>query len=132
MPFLEILITRTSNGFKTSVHHKLTFGGVYSNFNSSISEEYKADLIFTLLFRTFSIVQDFSKFRLEVFHLKEILKKNAFPIKLIEISVKSFLNKRLTEKPVTLTAEKKDLVIVLPFLGKLRLDLRTRLKKQYQ
>ena len=42
--------------------------------------------------------------------------------------IKNFLNKRLTEKPVTLIAEKNDLVIVLPFLGKLSLDLRTRLR----
>ena len=42
--------------------------------------------------------------------------------------VKNFLNKRLTEKPVTVTAENKDLVIVLPLLGKLLLDLRTRLR----
>ena len=59
---------------------------------------------------------------------KEILKKKAFPIKLTDSCIKSFLNKRLTEKPVTLTAEKKDLFIVLPFLGKLSLDLRTCLK----
>ena len=84
MPFLDVLITRTSNGFKTSVYHKPTFSGVYSNFNSFISEEYKVGLIFTLLFRTFSIVSDFSRFHLEVCHLKEILKKNAFPIKLID------------------------------------------------
>ena len=43
--------------------------------------------------------------------------------------IKNFLNKRLTRKPVTLTAEKKDLVKVLQFLGKLSLDLRTCLKK---
>ena len=46
------------------------------------------------------------------------MKKNAFPIKLIDSCIKNFLNKRLTKKPVILTAEKKDLVI----------DLRTRLK----
>ena len=126
MPFLDFLITRTSNGFKTSVYRKPTFSGVYSNFNSFISEEYKIGLIFTLLFRTFSIVPDFSRFHSEVCHLKEILKKNAFPIKLIDSCIKNFLNKRLTKKPVTLTAEKKDLVTVLPFLGKLSLDLRTR------
>ena len=52
--------------------------------------------------------------------LKEILKlkKNAFPIKLIDICIKNFRNKKLNEKLVTLTAAKKDLVIVLPFLGK--------------
>ena len=61
-------------------------------------------------------------------HLKEISEKNAFPIKLIDSCIKNFRNKRLTEKPLTLTAEKKDLVMVLPFLGKLSLGLRTRLK----
>ena len=50
MPFLDILITRTSDGFKTPVYHKPTFNGVYSNFNNFISEEYKVGLIFTLLF----------------------------------------------------------------------------------
>ena len=53
---------------------------------------------------------------------------NALSIKLTDSYIKTFLNKRLTEKPVTLTAEKKDLVIVLPFLRKWSLDLRTRLK----
>ena len=48
MPFLDVLITRTSNAFKTYVYHKPTFSGVYSNFNSFISEEYKVGLIFTL------------------------------------------------------------------------------------
>ena len=55
-------------------------------------------------------------------------KKNPFPIKLTYSCIKNFLNKRLTEKPLTLAAEKKNLVIVLPFLGKLLLDLRIRLK----
>ena len=107
MPFIDVLITRTSNGFKTSVYHKPTFSGVYSNFNSFISEEYKVGLIFALLFQTFSIVSDFSRFRWEVCHLKEVLKKNALQIKLIESCIKNFLNKRVTEKTVTLTAEKK-------------------------
>ena len=128
MPFLDALITRISNGFKISVHHKPTFSGVYSNFNSFISEEYKVGLIFTLLFRTFSIVSDFSGFHPEVCHLKEILKRNTFPIKLIDSCIKNFPDKRLTEKPVTLKDEKKDLVTVLLFLGKLSLDLRTSLR----
>ena len=61
----------------------------------------------------FSVVLDFSGFHSELCHLKEILKRNAFPIKLIDSYIKKILNKGLTEKPVTLTADKKDLVIVL-------------------
>ena len=94
------------------VYHKPTLSGVYSNINTFISEGYKVG------------------FHSEVCHLKEILKKNVFPIKLIDSCIKNFLNKRLTEKSVTLTAKKKDLVIVLPFLGKLSFDLKTCLKKK--
>ena len=43
---------------------------------------------------------------------------NAFPINLIDSCIKNLLNKGLTERPITLTAEKKDLDIVFPFLGK--------------
>ena len=62
MDFIDVSITRTSNGFKTSVYHKPTFSGVYSNFNSFIFEEYKASLIVALLFRTFLIVSFFQDF----------------------------------------------------------------------
>ena len=53
LSFLDILISGSENGFKTSVYHKPTFSGVYSNFNSFIYDQYKTGLIFTLLFRTF-------------------------------------------------------------------------------
>ena len=78
--FLDILISRSENGFKTSVYHKPTFSGVYSKFNSFVYDQYKICLIFTLLFRTLSIVSDFSRFHVEVCQLKKILRKNAFPI----------------------------------------------------
>ena len=59
LPFLDVLISRNKEGFTTTVYHKPTFSGVYSNFNSFIADEYKHGLIFTLLFRIFSIVSDF-------------------------------------------------------------------------
>ena len=87
MPFLDILLSRSENGFKTFVYHKPTFSWVYSNFNSFIYDQYKIGLIFTLLFTTFPIVSDFSRFQTEVSHLKEILRKNAFPIKLVDYCI---------------------------------------------
>ena len=53
LPFLDVLISRNKEGFTTTVYHKPTFSGVYSNFNSFIADEYKHGLIFTLLFRIF-------------------------------------------------------------------------------
>ena len=128
LPFLDILISRSENGFKTSVYHKPTFSGVYSNFNSFIYNEYKIGLVFTTLFRTFLIVSDFSRFHTEVIHLKEILRKNAFPIKLVGNCIKNFLNKKFLNTPVTLTGKKKELFIVLPYLGNFSLALKTRVQ----
>ena len=60
LPFLDVLISQSNEGFATTVYHKPTFSGVYSNFNSFVADEYKHDLIFSLLFWIFSIVSDFS------------------------------------------------------------------------
>ena len=128
LPFLDILISRSENGVKTSVYHKPTFSGVYSNFNSFIYDQYKIGRIFILLFRTFSIVSEFSRFHTEVSHLKDILKKNAFHIKLVDNYIKTFLNKKLLHTSVALTVEKKELFITLPYLGNLSLIIRTRLQ----
>ena len=95
--------------------------GVYSNFNSFVYGEYKIGLVFTMLFRTFPIVSDFYRFHTEVIHIKEILRKNAFPTKLVDNCIKNFLNKKLLNTLVTLTVKKKELFIVLPYLGNLSL-----------
>ena len=126
LSFLNISVSRSENGFKTSIYHKLTFSGVYS-FNRFIHDQYKIGLIFTLLFRTFSIVFDFSRFHTEVSHLKDILRKNAFPIKLVENYIKTFLNKTFLHTPVALTIEKKELFMALPYLGNLSLAIRRHL-----
>ena len=55
LSFLDILISRSKNGFNISVYHKPTFSGVYSNFSSFIYDQYKIGLIFTMLI-IFSIV----------------------------------------------------------------------------
>ena len=65
LPFLDILISRSENSFKTSIYHKPLFSGVYFNFNSFTYGQYKIGLIFTLLLRTFSIVSGFSRFHTE-------------------------------------------------------------------
>ena len=128
LPFLDILISRSENGFKTSVYHKPTFSGVYSNFNSFIYDQYKIGLIFTLLFRTFSILSDFSKFHMDVSHLNDTLRKKAFPIKLVDNCIKTFLNKKFLHTPVALDVEKKELFIALPYLGNLSLAIKTHLQ----
>ena len=129
LPFLDLLISRNNKGFTTTVYHKPTFSGVYSNFNSFIADKYKHCLIFTLLFRIFSIVSDFSKFHEEVNYLKNVLKKNSFPSTLVDKCIKIFLNKQFSQKILKHTVPRKELFIVLPYLIMSSLCLRTHLQK---
>ena len=117
LPFLDMLIPQNKEDFTATVYHKPTFSGVYCN--SFIADEYKHGLIFTLLFRIFSIVSDFSKFHEEVNYLKDedVLKKNSFPTNLVDKCIKIFLNKQFSQKILEHTVPKKELFIVLLYLG---------------
>ena len=70
---------------------------------------------------------DFSKFHHEIDKLKSILYKNSYPCDLVDKCIKEFLDKILAPKPVVSTVPKKNLVIGLPYLGKLSLQIRTRI-----
>ena len=107
-----MLISRNKKGFTTTVYHKPTFSRVYCNFNSFIVDEYKHDLIFTLFFRIFSIVSDFSKFHEEVNYLKDVLKKKFFPTNLVNKWIQIFLNKQFSQKILEHNVPKKELFSV--------------------
>ena len=114
LPFLDMLISRNKEGFTTTVYHKSKFSRVYSNFNSFIADEYNYGLIFTLLFRILSIDSDFPNFLEEANYLKDVLKKNSFPINLVNKRIKLFLNKQFSQKMLEHTILRKELFIVLP------------------
>ena len=108
LPFLDVLISRNKEGFTTTLYQKLTFSGVYSNFNSFIADEYKHGLIFTLLFRIFS---DSCKFHKAVNYLKDgnadVRWKNSFLANLVDKCIKIFLNKQFSRKILERTVPKK-------------------------
>ena len=83
----------------------------------------------TLLFRCFSLCSDFIKFHHEIDKLKSILYKNSYSRDLIDKCIKEFLDKILTPKPVVSTVPKLQLIITLPYLGKLSLQIRTRINR---
>ena len=72
---------------------------------------------------------DFIKFHHEVNKLKIIIYKNSYPRDLVDKSIKEFLEKILAPKPVVSTVPKKNLVIALPYLGKLSLQMHTRINR---
>ena len=65
----------------------------------------------------FNITSSYEKFHNEVNALKQIFKLNGYPIQFIDRCIKQFLQKLYVTKAIQDTVNKKQLLIVLPFLG---------------
>ena len=72
LSFLDTNIVREKGKFVTNAYRKKTFSGVYTNFNSLVTETYKTSLIESLLFRCCNLCTDFVKFHHEINILKKI------------------------------------------------------------
>ena len=69
------------------------------------------------------------KFHHEINIIKSILYKNSYPRDFVDKCIKEFLNRVLTRKVVVSTVPKKDLMLVLPYLGKLSFQIRTKINR---
>ena len=132
LSFLNNKIRRVSNRFSTNIFHKVTFCGVFTNFESCVLVTFKSNLIFTLLFRTFKLCSNFDFFHQKILNLKEIFKRNDFPCNFIDVYIKRFDSYVFIDKKIYALAPKKELVCVLPFIGKKSLQLKSQLIKPVQ
>ena len=91
-----------------------------------IFDTYKIGLVHTLLFRFFKICSSMENFHIEVKLLGSIFKCNNYPVNITDQCIKKFLDKLYVPKQIV---PKRELLVVLPFLGKFSLNLRKRLYK---
>ena len=127
--FLDITVTRKGSTFETSVYRKPTFSGLFTNFDSFLPMDYKIGLIRTLLHRGFELCSKMTSFHSEVEFLKTILRKNGYPLQIMDSIVREFLNKKFGNgvgKPATVP--RKRFIIVLPFMGGVSLDVKKNIK----
>ena len=113
----------------TSVYRKPTFTGVFTNFQSFIPDIYKRGLIETLLHRSFRLCSNYENFHWEIETLKSILKHNSYPHSILDHCIKKFLNKLFIQRGLNFMVPKRELIWVLPYLGKASLNLRTGLRR---
>ena len=90
---------------------------------------HKCELIETLLHRSFRLCFSHENFHRKIETLKSIFKHNNFPQNFLNQCIKQFLNKLFIKKDLNFMVPIKELTFVLPYLGKLSLDLRTRLRR---
>ena len=77
-----------------------------------------------LLHRAFKLFSNFECFHQEI---KTIFENNSYSKSFVDFCIKKYLNKVFIKKKLVLEAMKKELICILPFLGKNSMQLRTSL-----
>ena len=121
LSFLDITITHENNTFLTSVYCKLTDSGIFANFESFIPDMHKRRLIEILLHRISRLCSRYENFHQEIETLKSIFKNNNYPKNFVNQCIRKFLNKLFIKKDLNFMVPERELMFVLPHLGKLSL-----------
>ena len=131
LPFLDVNVFRDAGRFSSTVHRKSTFSGVYSNFGSFMPMIYKRGLVSTLLYRAYIISSSFQSLHKEIEDLKKIFRKNGYPTKFVDRCIFNFFNKLHEKREPVSTVPKKEVTIILPFLGTTSWRIRNDLKRSF-
>ena len=115
---MDVCIKRDHNTFSTTIHHKKTFTGLYTKWDSFTPRKYKVNLIRTLTYRCLRICSKSTLLQSALSDLKNSLLQNGYPKGVINYNVNDLLHKHKNKpsKPI-LTVPKKDVTLVLPYLG---------------
>ena len=89
---------------------------------------YKFGLIYTLRRHSFPICSSYEKFHEEIVMLKDIFRNNEYPQFFVDKCLKKYLSKLFVPKRIIHTVDKKQVLLVLPFLGTLSFEIRSRLQ----
>ena len=118
IPFLDVHVKRNLNTFTTTVHRKTTFTGHYTKWDSFTPGNYKINLICTLTYPCLRIYSSSSLLQSALFDLKKTLLQNGYPRGVLCYNITHGLNrqKNKSAEPIA-TVPKKDIFLVLPFLG---------------
>ena len=107
-----------SNSFSTSIYRKETFTGLYTKWDSFTPRRYKVNLIRTLTYRCLCICSSSSLLQSALNDLKDLLSRNGYPRGVITYNMNDVVNRnRNKPKDLITTVPKRDVFIVLPYLG---------------
>ena len=96
LPFLDVAITSTANGFKTSIHYKPTDHGMCLNANSHCPEKYKRSVIHNYINRAYKYSQTWDTFHNEISKIKQTLVNNSYSNTLIDQEINRYLDKKFS------------------------------------
>ena len=91
LPFLNVLVHNTSDGFHTSVYRKPTDVGSCMNAIGDAPEQYKISVIKGFLHRAKTLCSDHTTMMLEIQRSKQILVNNGYLNAQVDVEIKRFL-----------------------------------------
>ena len=106
--------------FNTSVYIKPTDKGLYTNYNSYISDTYKKSIAQTLVFRAIKYSSRLISFNSETNGIKQVPVKNSFPLLIVDSNIQRSLHKYVTlnddlpKDPITFYVKLCDLRTMKP------------------
>jgi predicted GIY-YIG superfamily endonuclease len=115
LAFLDVLVTRESGCFTTTVYRKPTFKGLYVRWDSFCAKQRKLNLVSTLVSRAIKICSP-TKLNAELDNITNILSSNGYPPRVIHPIIRSTLNR--SKLPKKFGPEKDPVQIHLPYIGK--------------
>ena len=125
LPFLDVLVEKSNEGFLTSVFRKPTFTGQYFRWDSFGPRKRKTNLIETLVHRAL-MIRSKSKLQHELENISSILRKNGYPESIIQINISkkiALFNRKPKEGP-----QKCPVYLKLPWIGKISLNFEKQTK----
>ena len=132
LPFLDVLIDNTHRGsVVTSTFRKKTFTGLLTNYLSFAPLSYKIGLIRTLIDRVFKINNTWLGFHKDIVNLVFILRKNLFPVHLIDKCVYRYLNTAIDRNGSiqNTTSQGKQYFYKLPYLGRFSTITQSKIRR---
>ena len=127
LPFLDVLVEKSSQGTVTSVYRKPTFTGQYIMFDSYCSYQYKVNLVRNLVDRANRICSS-SKLAEELDFLKSVFLKNGYP----DDHLKELRSERPHRKEIRFGPDKCPTYLSLPWKGNLSLSMSRVVRKIVQ
>ena len=111
LPFLDVAVTLSTSGLRSTVHRKKTDTNVILNYKAVAPTTWKRGLIKCFLHRAKTVCSDNNLLEEEIENLKVIFQQNGYPVSFFEKIKSEFLNKDKESKPVeedvTTTTEKE-------------------------
>ena len=117
IPFLDILIKKTSNGIDTSVYRKPTYTGLGINFISSCYENFKLNAFNTMFYRAFRLTSSFENFHNEIKFLERFFMQNGYMSNIFYQKLRTFLNSILCPHPKKYGPHKLAVYIKIPYFN---------------